>query len=310
MRISVIITTYNRAHVVGEAIESVLAQTRAPDEIIVVDDGSADDTLARLAAFEGRITVIAKANGGVSSARNAGIAAATGEWVTFLDDDDIWYPERLAILERDVREASPEIVAHLANIQWIAPGENREQMDLYDLQAPRDAAVRVEDFFLQTLRGVSFNTLACRRAVALRIGLNEGLRVHEDTLFAGMLAHRHPWLVTRALVSTARRVEGDQNSLTQISSRHLAQRLEHMVGVVDRLLNLDLAPQTRRRLKSHRHFLLLKKTAWLVDANCRRKAIPAGARAAFSHPSALKGVLKVLPVLLLGKSGMRRRISC
>lgn len=95
MNVSVIIPTYNRAHLVCQAIESVLAQTAQADEIIVVDDGSTDDTQDHLQSFENRIKIITQANRGISAARNIGIKTAQFEWLTFLDSDDLWKPTKL-----------------------------------------------------------------------------------------------------------------------------------------------------------------------------------------------------------------------
>ena len=89
-KISVIIPTYNRAHLVTRAVESVLRQTHLPAEIIVVDDGSQDDTQERLAAFAPQVRVIYQSNQGVAVARDTGIKAATSPWLAFLDSDDYW----------------------------------------------------------------------------------------------------------------------------------------------------------------------------------------------------------------------------
>jgi glycosyltransferase involved in cell wall biosynthesis len=95
--VSVIIPTYNRAALVQEAVASVLAQTWREFELIVVDDGSTDDTPEALAPYASRISLRRReSRGGVSAARNAGIAAARGEWLAFLDSDDLWLPEKLA----------------------------------------------------------------------------------------------------------------------------------------------------------------------------------------------------------------------
>jgi glycosyltransferase involved in cell wall biosynthesis len=94
-RVSVIIPSYNSGRFLAESIESVLAQTLPPQEVIVVDDGSTDDTPAVAAHFEGRIVYHRQANRGVSAARNAGIERATGNWLAFLDADDLWEPEKL-----------------------------------------------------------------------------------------------------------------------------------------------------------------------------------------------------------------------
>ena len=106
--ISVIIPTYNRAGLVVEAINSVLAQTRPADEIIVVDDGSTDDTDAVLSQFERSVSVVRQPNGGLSAARNRGLAAATGDIVLFLDSDDLLMPTCIEhVLES--MEAHPEV---------------------------------------------------------------------------------------------------------------------------------------------------------------------------------------------------------
>lgn len=102
--ISVVIPTYNYGAYVGQAIESALAQTRAPLEVIVVDDGSTDDTPERLAAFGDRIRAIRQDNAGLSAARNTGIAAARGTHVALLDSDDAWHPRKLELQARTLEQ--------------------------------------------------------------------------------------------------------------------------------------------------------------------------------------------------------------
>ena len=94
--VSVVIPTYNRARVVGEAIESALAQTHENLEVIVVDDGSVDDTAKRVGRLrDPRLRYLGREHAGVSSSRNAGIAAASGDLVSFLDSDDLWKPDKI-----------------------------------------------------------------------------------------------------------------------------------------------------------------------------------------------------------------------
>jgi glycosyltransferase involved in cell wall biosynthesis len=93
--VSVIIPTHNRAWAIREAIDSVLAQDYADFELLVVDDGSTDDTSRILLEYGDRITVIRQPNQGVSAARNRGIRAASGKLIAFLDSDDRWLPEKL-----------------------------------------------------------------------------------------------------------------------------------------------------------------------------------------------------------------------
>ncbi|MCU0749637.1 MAG: glycosyltransferase [Akkermansiaceae bacterium] len=95
-KVSVIIPTYNRASQVPGAVESVLAQTWENCEVIVIDDGSKDNTSEVLAPFMDRIRYVKTENGGVSAARNRGILEADGDWIAFLDSDDTWDPDKLA----------------------------------------------------------------------------------------------------------------------------------------------------------------------------------------------------------------------
>ncbi|MBR1364866.1 MULTISPECIES: glycosyltransferase family 2 protein [Bradyrhizobium] len=95
-RVSVIIPSFNCASFLVEALDSVLEQTRPADEIIVIDDGSTDQTEEVLRPYLGQIILLRQQNNGVSAARNNGIARATGDWVAFLDADDVWKPEKLS----------------------------------------------------------------------------------------------------------------------------------------------------------------------------------------------------------------------
>ncbi len=95
--VSVIIPTYNYGRYLGQAIQSALDQTFPPYEVIVVDDGSTDETPQVLAAFGTRIRSVRQANAGVGAARNKGIAMARGEYIALLDSDDIWMPEKLEL---------------------------------------------------------------------------------------------------------------------------------------------------------------------------------------------------------------------
>jgi glycosyltransferase involved in cell wall biosynthesis len=96
LRISALIPTYNRRAQVMCAVDSVLAQTVPPDEVIVIDDGSTDGTAEAIRSTYGaRVTLFRQQNAGVSAARNRGLREAQGEWIAFLDSDDIWLPTKI-----------------------------------------------------------------------------------------------------------------------------------------------------------------------------------------------------------------------
>lgn len=96
-RVSVIIPTYNRAEKCLRAVESVLAQSHQSVEVIVVDDGSTDDTESTLSGRDDRVRYVRQENSGVAAARNRGFREATGNYVAFLDSDDVWNPRKLEL---------------------------------------------------------------------------------------------------------------------------------------------------------------------------------------------------------------------
>jgi glycosyltransferase involved in cell wall biosynthesis len=108
--VSVVIVTYNKAETIEAAIRSVLDQTYRDFEVLVVDDGSTDDTAARVCAFGDGIRYLPKPNGGTGSARNLGIREARGRYVAFLDGDDLWLPNKLAV-QMAAFEREPDLLA-------------------------------------------------------------------------------------------------------------------------------------------------------------------------------------------------------
>ncbi len=129
-RISVIIPTWNRVGLLEKAIGSVLAQTRPCDELIVVDDGSTDataDLVRTMAALSGHeIRYIHQENRGAAAARNRGIALAGGDLLCFLDSDDWWDPEKLAVQERAMQAHPDLLVSHTREI-WFRRGRRVNQ---------------------------------------------------------------------------------------------------------------------------------------------------------------------------------------
>jgi len=119
--VSVIIPTYNRSQMVQEAIDSVLEQDFTDYELIVVDDGSNDNTPEILAGYGQRIKVLHQSNKGVSAARNLGIAAASGQLIAFLDSDDLWLPRKLATQVKFF-EDNPTVVINQTQERWIRNG--------------------------------------------------------------------------------------------------------------------------------------------------------------------------------------------
>jgi glycosyltransferase involved in cell wall biosynthesis len=119
--VSVIIPTYNRGWIVKEAIDTVLEQDFDDYELIVVDDGSDDNTPAILKAYGKKITVLHQPNKGVSAARNHGIATASGRLIAFLDSDDLWLPRKLSAQVKFFKD-HPDAVVSQTQEHWIRDG--------------------------------------------------------------------------------------------------------------------------------------------------------------------------------------------
>lgn len=119
--VSVIIPTYNRGWVLAEAVESVLAQDFGDYELIVVDDGSTDNSQEILASYHQDLIVLRQSNQGVSAARNRGIAESSGQLVAFLDSDDLWLPQKLSH-QVEFFKANPDAVIHQTEEIWIRNG--------------------------------------------------------------------------------------------------------------------------------------------------------------------------------------------
>ena len=121
MRISVVIPSYNRAHTLQRALQSVFDQSSAVDEIILVDDGSTDDSTAMVAREFPGVSIIRQPNGGVSAARNKGIEAAQYDWIALLDSDDCWLPHKIKAV-RDAALKHPGFVLYHSDEIWMRRG--------------------------------------------------------------------------------------------------------------------------------------------------------------------------------------------
>src|SRR5262252_4522049 len=128
--ITVLITTYNYAEFIGEAIDSVLEQNFPLDqvEILVVDDGSTDDTADRIKRYGSRIRYLYKPNGGQASALNTGIGNAQGEIVVLMDADDLFSPRKLAKVSQAFRQDPTVGMVYHPLLEWnVRTGERRNR---------------------------------------------------------------------------------------------------------------------------------------------------------------------------------------
>ena len=137
---STVIPVFNRAELIRPTLDSVLAQEFADQEVIVVDDGSTDDTLKTLASYGGRVRVLQQKNSGPAVARNRGIAEATGKYITILDSDDLWFPWTLATYAEAI--ATDDAPAFLAG----APAVFTDESEVRAIQRAPLKAERFPDY--------------------------------------------------------------------------------------------------------------------------------------------------------------------
>ncbi len=133
--ISLVIPAYNARRTIGETIESVLAQTLVPDEIIVVDDGSTDGTADHPVLAHPHIRVLRQENAGAAKALNAGIANASGAYISFLDHDDLWLPDKQK-LQLDVLTGRPDLPGVAAHFRsFCCPTSTPEERANWNVPA-------------------------------------------------------------------------------------------------------------------------------------------------------------------------------
>ena len=217
-KVSAIIPTYNRAHLVTRAIRSALAALSPGDEVVVVDDGSTDETVAAVEAFGPPVRLLRLPHRGAGSARNAGLDAARGDLVGFLDDDDEWFPDKVA-LQRAFFERRPDVLYAFSDFgvrfedgteqRSYLPHWLRKQRPLSEVFGPgipyssvaplpsdrEDFTVHVGSMYLEEMRNnlVPTFTLMVRKAEAgdaLRFA--DDLPTCEEWATFGRLARRGP----------------------------------------------------------------------------------------------------------------------
>jgi len=171
--ITVVIPTYNRQKQLKDAITSVLTQSYQPKEIIVVDDGSTDAT-AQITKDFPTIRYFYKENGGVSSARNLGIAKANFEWIAFLDSDDRWHEDKLKE-QVAYHKANPTVLMSYTDEVWIRNGKEKK--------IPKKFEKKGKDAFLENISycNIAPSSVLIHRRLFEKVGLfDESMVVCED----------------------------------------------------------------------------------------------------------------------------------
>jgi len=184
IRLSYVMPAYNRAESVTAAAESVLGQLGVGDELIVVDDGSTDETPQRLAdlqrRWQGRLRIERQANAGPGAARNHGIALAEGDWIGFLDSDDELLPGAVELVRATVARHPDAGFLCGGRLERVNGGGERR---LAGRPIPQGPLRAMESFLVTGRRSLGVGAVLVRRDVALRTGFPPELSFAEDNVF-------------------------------------------------------------------------------------------------------------------------------
>jgi len=224
--ISVIIPTFNRAAFLKKAIESVLSQTYKDFELIIVDDGSYDETPEMLKGFGNRIRYIREENKGVASSRNLGIENSKRSFIAFLDSDDWWDKKKLEIQLKKMQEAPDYLISHTDEV-WYKNGKLLNQKKKH-----RKSNGYIFDKCL-SLCSVSMSTVMIRRELFDKVGLfDKNLPCCEDYDFWLRVSSSFPFLLIDRPLTLK-----DGGRLDQVSSIYAQGidrfRIESIVKLVE-----------------------------------------------------------------------------
>ena len=224
--ISCIVPVYNGARFLAEALDSILAQTLPPTEIIVVDDGSTDATTEVANAYAEHVTYVQQPNAGPASARNRGIGLATGSFIAFLDADDLWQPQKLE-RQMQVLGDSPEAgicITYLRNF-WVEElAAERERMRGHDFAKP--------------MPGYVCQCLLARRSVFDSVGqFDESKRIGEDT----------DWFLRVERAGIAREILPEALVFRRIHEQNISYEVHQSAKAREDVLDNVIALLKRRR---------------------------------------------------------------
>jgi glycosyltransferase involved in cell wall biosynthesis len=290
--VSVILPAYRVTAYIRETLDSIMAQTLQDFEVILVNDGCPDtaNLEAALQPYLGRIRYIKQENGGPSAARNTGIAAASGEYVAFLDSDDVWLPDYIASQSAFFRD-HPEIDVVYADGELF--GESKQAGKRFMDLCPSDGEVTVETLLLERCTVLTSSVMARRSALERAAGFDRQFRGPEDfDLWLRVLK-------TGGKIGYQRRVllrHRKHSSSLSANSQNMRDGLSRVLDKLEQSQNLTI-PESKALARMRHRLRALEQLA--AGKRHLRAGDAAAARAALAGASTYFRSLKLRAVLLL-----------
>ncbi len=305
--VSVVVPTYNRAALITRALDSILSQTKPPQEIVVIDDGSVDDTEGVVRERYGeKVNYVRQSNAGVAAARNAGVRAATAEFVAFLDSDDRWMPTKL---ERQFpTTAESGVVLSATDWRW---DNQKAGSEFTRIGSVDHGSVCIQAKPLTYLarprgHGILMQTCICRREALLEAGcFDKNFRIAEDNDLLFRLAERGQFALVGGVLME-RCSDGGVAHLTDVRSvEWKMENLSYMLAIMERSLKRTKDGVSRTVLRRRLSVLqveLAKLIAYTGDTTGARAMCLSHLR----HPSLSKTTVLALagliaPTVLAGR---------
>ena len=239
--ISVVVPTYNRAHIIAKTIENILAQTYKNFELIIVDDGSSDNTADVVKPYLNDIVYIQQENKGITGARNTGIKAAQGEWIALQDSDDYWDPEKLQQQVDDIN-TNPGLDVYFLET-YLQRNHLDGEVKSYDLSGfsehlkPGQFTVIERPLHYQVRYGVAWvQTTLIRKKLLFDVGLyDEWLTLFTDLDLFCRLALKGAWGFNPKPMVKIQRIEDEKSYVSSQRTRTPAKAFRNLAYILEKV---------------------------------------------------------------------------
>lgn len=263
---SAVIPTYNRADLVVRAVSSALGQSLPPAEIIVVDDGSTDDTEAALRAYGPAVRYVRQQNSGGAVARNRGVAEAQHEWIAFLDSDDVWTETHLARMRDAIAATGGAAVLYFDDMRvGESPEETWWERGGFTIQEEHTLVSDGTEWVLREFQPMMLQSAVCHRGTFLAEGgLWADLRNAHDTHFFLKMGIGKPVCAVRGIGSRLLADAPGEGRLTSVGQmkRRYANRITGFGDILRRYPQLTAAQRRCLRERIATSHWTLGRYAW------------------------------------------------